>query len=59
MPRSSDYLFEKDKISELINNLFIFTDKLDWNNVEKCFAEKVHFDMISMGAESALVLSPR
>lgn len=33
-------------------------DKLDLNNVEKCFAEKVYFDMISMGAESAVVLSP-
>ena len=58
MSQSTDYLFEKDKISELINNLFIFTDKLDWNNVKKCFADKVHFDMISMGAESAVVLSP-
>lgn len=55
MQKSSDYLFEKDKITELINNLFIFTDKCDWNNVQKCFAEKVHFDMTSMGA---VVLSP-
>ena len=59
MSQSTDYLFEKDKISELINKLFIFTDKLDWNNVEKCFAEKIHFDMTSMGAESAVLLSPR
>jgi hypothetical protein len=58
MQKSSDYLFEKDKITELINNLFIFTDKCDWNNVQKCFAEKVYFDMTSMGAESAVVLSP-
>ena len=49
MQKSSDYLFEKDKITELINNLFIFTDKCDWNNVQNCFAEKVHFDMTSMG----------
>jgi len=59
MPKSSDYLFEKDKIAEVINNLFIFTDKCHWNNVEKCFADKVHFDMTSMGAESAVVLSPK
>ena len=52
-------LFAKDKIAEVINNLFIFTDNRDWANIEKCFAEKVHFDMTSTGSERAVVLSPR
>ena len=52
-------LLEKDKVAEVINNLFIFTDNLDWKNVEKCFDEKVHFDMTSTGAENPVVLSPR
>ena len=52
-------LFAKDKVAEVINNLFIFTDNRDWRNVEKCFAEKVHFDMTSMGAENTVLLTPR
>ncbi len=59
MPDLSDYLLEKDKIAEVINNLFIFTDNRDWKNVEKCFAEKVHFDMTSMGAENTAIQTPR
>lgn len=59
MPDLSDYLLEKDKIAEVINNLFIFTDNRDWKNVEKCFAEKVHFDMTSMGAENIAIQTPR
>jgi hypothetical protein len=56
---SIDHLLEKDRIKEVINNLFIFTDNRDWESVEKCFAEKVHFDMTSMGAGSAVELEPR
>ena len=59
MIESSKYLFEKDRITEVINNLFIFTDNCEWKSVEKCFADKVHFDMTSMGAESASVFSPK
>jgi hypothetical protein len=59
MSKQSDYVIEKDKISEVINNLFIFTDNCDWKNIEKCFAEKVHFDMTSMGASSPEELEPK
>lgn len=59
MDSISEHLLAKEKISEVINNLFIFTDNKDWQNVEKCFAEKVHFDMTSTGEESTLTLSSR
>ena len=59
MPNSIEYLIEKDQIIETINNLFICTDNRDWPSVENCFADKVHFDMTSMGAENVEVLEPK
>jgi 3-phenylpropionate/cinnamic acid dioxygenase small subunit len=53
------FLLEKDKIIETINSLFVFTDNRDWKAVENCFADKVHFDMTSMGAEKVEVLEPK
>lgn len=51
-----EYLFEKDKIIETINHLFVFTDNRDWEGVKKCFTENVYFDMTSMGAGKAELL---
>ena len=59
MPESIEYLLEKDRIIEVLNSLFIFTDNSDWQSVENCFADKVHFDMTSMGAEKVEVLEPK
>jgi len=50
MDNSLEYLLEKNRIIETINNLFINTDNCDWEGVKNCFAEKVYFDMTSMGA---------
>lgn len=52
-------LIEKDKIVETITGLFVHTDNRDWKKVEDCFAEKVDFDMTSMGAEKVEVLEPK
>ena len=59
MPKSFEYLLEKDRIIEVLNNLFILTDNRDWQSIENCFADKVHFDMISMGTEKVEVLEPK
>ena len=59
MTDSLNYLIAKDKIIETINTLFISTDNKDWQAVENCFAEKVNFDMTSMGAEKVEVLNPK
>ena len=58
MEESLRFLFEKDKIINTINSLFIFTDNRDWKAVEDCFGEKVHFDMTSLGAEKVEILKP-
>lgn len=54
-----EYLFEKDRIIDAINKLFILTDSRDWNNVKKCFADKVHFDMTSPGGGESVTLTPQ
>lgn len=59
MSNSLEYLLEKDKIIETINTLFICTDNRDWEVVENCFADKIHFDMTSVGAEKVEVLEPK
>ena len=41
-------LLEKDCIIDVINQLFIATDKRDWPAVRRCFAEAVLFDMTSL-----------
>jgi SnoaL-like protein len=49
-------LLEKDRIVDVINQLFIATDKRDWPALRRCFAEAVLFDMTSLtgGAPSRL-----
>ena len=53
----SGYLIEKDKIIDVITDLFVFTDAKDWNKVKNCFTEKVHFDMSSLGGEATVLSS--
>ena len=53
----SNYLVEKDKVIETITNLFIFTDKKNWNKVKDCFIEKVFFDMSSLGGAASVLSS--
>jgi hypothetical protein len=51
-------LLEKDRIIDVINQLFIATDKRDWPAVRRCFAERVMFDMTSMGGGTPSYLTP-
>ena len=49
-------LLEKQAIAETINRLFISTDRREWESVRECLADRVMFDMSSMGGpEPALV----
>ena len=52
-------LFERQKIIEVINGLFIGTDQRDWVWVKKCFAPQVHFDMTSVAGGEPTSLTPR
>jgi hypothetical protein len=51
-------LLEKDRIIEVINSLFIATDKRDWPAVRRCFAEAVLFDMTSLAGGAPSRLTP-
>ena len=53
-----DDLIQRTRIIERINRLFIATDNRDWEQVRQCFADRVLFDMSSMGAGEAQSLSP-
>jgi hypothetical protein len=42
----------RDEIIEVVNKLFIYTDSLQWDKLEKeVFTEKVFFDMSSLGGD--------
>ena len=47
-------LVEKQAVEEVITRLFVATDGRDWRTVEACLAERVIFDMSSMGAGPAV-----
>lgn len=51
--------FERQKIIETINGLFIGTDQRDWVWVKKCFAAEVLFDMTSMTGGKPAAMTPR
>jgi SnoaL-like domain len=51
-------LVERDRISQIINTLFVATDARDWARVRGCFAEKVAFDMTSLVGGSPSTLTP-
>ena len=50
-------LVEKQAVEEVITRLFVATDGRDWRTVEACLAERVIFDMSSMGAGPAVQMA--
>lgn len=46
-------------ILNIINDLFIHTDQRNWEMVERCFADEVHFDMTSLAGGESKTLSPK
>ncbi len=53
------YLVDKDRIVETINELFIGTDQRDWKKVMDVFAPRVRFDMTSLAGGKPQVFTPR
>ncbi len=53
------YLVDKDRIVETINQLFIGTDQRDWNKVKSLFAPEVRFDMTSLAGGTPRVMTPQ
>jgi hypothetical protein len=52
-------LLDKDQIVEVLNRLFLATDRRDWSEVRACLADQVLFDMSSLGAGPATSLTPQ
>ena len=50
-------LLEKDKVTEVVNRLFISTDNRDWDTVSQIFTSKVLFDMTSMVGGEPMTLT--
>jgi hypothetical protein len=53
-----ELLLERNRIIEVITQLFVGTDNRDWEAVKACFAPTVSFDMSSLGAGGPKDLSP-
>ena len=51
-------IIDQSKIIEIINRLFAGTDNRDWTLVKRCFAQRVRFDMSSLGAGDPKDLTP-
>jgi hypothetical protein len=50
-------LLEKDRIVDVLTELFVATDKRDWNAVREVFAPSVSFDMTSLAGGTPATLS--
>jgi SnoaL-like domain len=42
-------MWEEHRVAQVINTLFVSTDRRDWARVRGCFAPRVAFDMSSLG----------
>lgn len=51
-------LLDRERVVDVINALFIATDRRDWAAVRACFAEDVRFDMTSLAGGEPAVLTP-
>lgn len=51
-------LLERTRIIDVITRLFVGTDNRDWEAVKCCFAQRVLFDISSLGAGDPQDLSP-
>jgi hypothetical protein len=51
-------LVQRNRITDVINRLFVSTDSRNWAAVKACFAPEVLFDMSSLGAGPAVRLPP-
>ena len=48
MESGLETLVEKDRILDVVNELFVGTDERDWGRVASALAPRVHFDVRSM-----------
>lgn len=44
-----EHVRDREAVIDVVNELFIAVDAMDWSSAHRCLAEKVHFDMTSLG----------
>ena len=49
---------ERESITEAVNTLFVAVDNRDWDTVRAVLADKVHFDVTSLGGPAPQELTP-
>jgi len=59
MPGNLSELVEKEAVVETITRLFVSTDRRDWEAVRSCLADRVMFDMSSLGGAEAAEVDAR
>ena len=59
VPAEYQNLLEKERIKEVVNQLFISTDNRDWDIVSQLFALEVAFDMTSLTGGEPVTLTPQ
>jgi hypothetical protein len=51
-------LIERERVADVINELFVATDAREWARVQSCLAPRVTFDVSSLAGGAATQLSP-
>lgn len=59
MHYTAEMLIRHQQVVDVVNQLFIQTDNRNWLMVEKCFADRVNFDMSSLRGGEAESLTPQ
>ena len=55
----ADFLYDRTRIEETVNQLFIYTDNKNWDAIQNLFMPAVEFDMTSLAGGSPQVLAPK
>lgn len=50
---SEDGLRDREGVIDVVNRLFVAVDERDWAMARACLADRVHFDVTSLGAAEA------
>jgi hypothetical protein len=58
MDEQARQLAAKDAILDVVNELFLATDRRDWEAVRACFTPSVVFDMTSLAGGAPTTLTP-
>lgn len=59
MHYSAEMLIKRQQVVDAVTQLFIRTDNRNWLMVEKCFADRVEFDMTSLSGGEVEMLTPQ